>query len=155
MSTVEEPADQPAPQRADTSSPETRLANRYGAPKRSFSRRTRTIAASAAIGLSVVVAALMNIPDGDGDVTSKDVGFTVQDDATITVDYQVDKPADATAACALQALNESYAVVGWKTVIIGPGETSTVRQETTLRTDSLSTTGGVNTCWLLDDAGDE
>lgn len=138
--------------RADTSSPENRLANRYGAPKRTFSRRTKTIAASAAIGLSVVVAALMNIPDGGGEVTFKDVGFTVHDDAAIDVDYQVDKPADATAACAVQALNESYAVVGWKTVVIGPAETSTVRQETTLRTDSLSTTGGINACWLLDDA---
>ena len=94
----------------------------------------------------------MAFPSGSGAITPKDVGFTIPDASTAIVDFNVTKPSDATVECAVQVLNDSYAVVGWKTVRIGPAEKDTVAQRIDLRTDSLGVTGGVNTCWLVEDA---
>ena len=56
-------------------------------------------------------------------------------------------------------MNESYAVVGWNVVTVGPngkdagsenGRTTTVRGE--IRTDSLAVTGVVENCWMVKSA---
>ncbi|NKX52383.1 DUF4307 domain-containing protein, partial [Arthrobacter deserti] len=64
----------------------------------------------------------------------------------------------ATAECAVQVLNEQYAVVGWKTVTIGPNEAGegdgggrTTAHRVQLRLESEGVSGGVNSFWILDD----
>ncbi|MCC3282297.1 DUF4307 domain-containing protein [Arthrobacter caoxuetaonis] len=149
--TEEAAGGQPASERpVDGMSSETRLANRYGTPKPGMSRRTKTILASAAGAAAVGAAVFMAIPTGAGTVTSKDVGFTIPDASTAVVDFTVTKPTDVTVDCAVQVLNDSYAVVGWKTVRIGPAETGTVSLSVAVRTDSLGVTGGANACWVID-----
>ena len=141
----------PAPERpADGSSPETRLANRYGAPKPGLGSRTKIVLGSLAGAAAVGAVIFMAIPSGAGTLTSKDVGFTIPDAASAVVDFNVTRPADATVDCAVQVLSESYAVVGWKTVRIPAGETPTVSVSTSIRTDSLGVTGGVNACWIVE-----
>nr|WP_231713356.1 DUF4307 domain-containing protein [Arthrobacter sp. zg-Y769] len=115
-----------------------------------MSRRARIIAVSTAVTAGVVAAAWMNIPSSTGTVTSKDVGFSLPEDGRVLVDFKVDKSAGSTAACAIQALNESYAVVGWKTVILGPDAPESSTRQVELRTDSPAVTGGVNSCWIVD-----
>ncbi len=153
VSTEEGSAGLPVPERpADGLSSTPRLANRYGTPKPGLGRRTKAVLASVAGLAAVVVVALMAVPSGSGSITPKDVGFSIPDASTAVVDFNVTKPSDATVECAVQVLNDSYAVVGWKTVRIGPAETETVSQRISLRTDSLGVTGGVNACWLVEDA---
>ena len=82
----------------------------------------------------------------------KDAGFAITDAGLAAVDFQVTKNPEASAACAVQVLNNSYAVVGWKQIVIGPAEESTTSHRLDIRTDSLGVTGGVNACWLLDGA---
>ncbi|MCQ1987720.1 DUF4307 domain-containing protein [Arthrobacter sp. zg-Y844] len=151
MSTSEGQPETSAPHQPDVSTSDSRLANRYGAPKRRLSRRTQIIAVSAAVAAGVVAAAWMNIPASTGTVTSKDVGYTLPEDGRVTVDFKVDKSAGSTAACAIQALNESYAVVGWKTVVLGPDAPESSTQRVELRTDSPAVTGGVSSCWIVDE----
>jgi len=58
--------------------------------------------------------------------------------------------------CAVQVLSEQYAVVGWRTVVIGPQDETgsglpsdrTRYYDVTLRTDALGVNGGVNSCWI-------
>lgn len=151
MSTEENTAGTPAPERpADGLSSTTRLANRYGAPKTGLSRRAKIILGSLAGAAAVGAVVYMAVPSGTGTLTSKDVGFTIRDATTAVVDFNVTKPVDTTVDCAVQVLNESYAVVGWKTVRIPPAETQTVSLSTTVRTDSLGVTGGVNACWIVE-----
>ena len=70
------------------------------------------------------------------------------------VDYEVTKDPAATAQCAVQVLNESYAVVGWTVVTIPPadaeadGDGRTTSHSTAVRTESEGVTGGVNACWI-------
>ena len=102
----------------------------------------------AAVLLGCVAAAWIAAPSPEGEVSFKDVGFSIPDAGHAVVDFQVTKDTDATVTCALQALNDAYAVVGWKQVTIGPADQATTGQRVTLRTDSLGVTGGVNACWI-------
>ncbi|MGN0147139.1 MAG: DUF4307 domain-containing protein [Arthrobacter koreensis] len=141
----------PASERpADGLSSESRLANRYGAPKPGLSARTKIVLGSLAGAAAVGAVVFMAIPSGAGTLTSKDVGFTIPDATSAVVDFSVTKPAEATVDCAVQVLSDSYAVVGWKTVRIPPSEDPTVSLSTSVRTDSLGVTGGVNACWIVE-----
>ena len=152
MSTEEGPVKQPAPEQTPDDFPSaSRLANRYGAPKPGLSRRTKIVATGVAVLLGCGAAAYLAMPSPGGEVSFKDVGFSIIDAEHATVDFQVTKDPEDSASCAIQVLNESYAVVGWKQVTIGPAEEATTGQRLDVRTDSLGVTGGVNACWLLDD----
>lgn len=151
MSIEEGPDKQPVPDQTPDGSPSaSRLANRYGAPKPGLSRRTKIVAGGAALLLGAVAAGYLALPSEGGDVTFKDVGFTIPDAGHATVDFQVTKDTDATVSCAVQVLNETHAVVGWKNVTVGPAEERTTAHRLALRTDSLGVTGGVNACWTID-----
>ncbi|MDK1360103.1 DUF4307 domain-containing protein [Arthrobacter sp. zg-Y1219] len=152
MSTEEGPVKQPAPEQTPDGFPSaTRLANRYGTPKPGLSRRTKTIIGGAAVLLGCAGAAWIAAPSPGGDVTFKDVGFSIPDSGSAVIDFQVTKDRDATATCAVQALNDAYAVVGWKQITIGPAEDETTGQRVAIRTDSLGVTGGVNACWITEE----
>ena len=82
----------------------------------------------------------------------KDVSFHVADAGHAYADFDLTKDPDQSVTCAVQALNEQYAVVGWREVTIGRvaeselnGRTSTHRVP--VRTTNLATTAGVNSCW--------
>ena len=92
-------------------------------------------------------------------VTQKLLSYNVVDATLTTVDLAVTKAPDATAKCAIKAMSDSYAVVGWNIITVGPnskdagsenGRTTTVRGE--LRTDALAVTGVVEKCWIVDPA---
>lgn len=133
----------------------TSLTNRYGTPKRSLSKKNQKIllAVAAVLSLSWV---LWVIVGGNTGVSQKILSYNVVDATMTTVDLSVTKTPDATAECAIKAMNESFAVVGWNVITIGPnakdvgsenGRTTTVRGE--LRTDSLAVTGVVENCWIV------
>lgn len=131
------------------------LAERYGAPRRTLSSRTRRwlIVGSlvAAFGMALYFAFGSSI----GQLTSKDVGYIIHSDTSASVDYEVTKDLDTTAQCMVQVLDDSYAVVGAKTVTIGPheGSTSADRSQyfrTDLRTEHRGVTGIVDSCWEVD-----
>lgn len=89
---------------------------------------------------------------------SKDVGFSLGAEGRASVDFEVTKDRSASAQCAVQALSENYAVVGWDIVTIGPTDPGegvndgrTTSQRTDLRIDSPAVSGGVNACWIVED----
>lgn len=106
---------------------------------------------------AVAGVAAVAVTTGSPDVSSKDVGFSLTSGGQVSVDFEVTKDPDESAQCAVQALSENYAVVGWKVVTIGPvGEDDTAAAGGTtahraqLRTDSPAVSGGVNACWIVD-----
>lgn len=84
---------------------------------------------------------------------SKDVAFDITSDTSANVTIQLEKKHRDTVSCNLQVMNESYAIVGWKTVTFpaseGPGR-ETIVKDFDLRTESLGVTGGATTCWVVD-----
>lgn len=142
---------------SDSSAP-TSLTNRYGAPKRAVSKKTQKILliVAAVLSLSWILWAVVG---GNTGVSQKIVSYNVVDDTFTTVDLTVSKDPKATAACEITALDQSYAVVGWKVITVGPnstevgsenGRTTLVRGE--MRTVAGAVTGLVEDCWIVDPA---
>lgn len=102
----------------------------------------------------VAIVALFNIKP-TGQISAQDVGFQVIDNTRVDVTFRVTKnPAD-TAYCAVQAMEESKAVTGWKVIEIPPNAPSegenngrTTMYTVSLRTDAPGATGNVNSCWI-------
>lgn len=131
------------------------IVSRYGAPKRKVTRRTKIVLAASALATAMAGAGYLAAGNTQP-VTSKDVGFVIEDATYATVTFRVTKDPQATAQCAVQVLSKNFAVVGWKVVTIGPGgsthEQATTGRSTThrteLRTESLGVSGGVDSCWI-------
>lgn len=128
----------------------SRVANRYGTPKRALSKRAKflILALVAALSLTWVV---WTVVGGGPSVTQKVLSYNVADATEASVELTMTKDLDVTAQCAVQALNATYAVVGWNVITIGPttaeeGRTTTIN--TKVRTDSLAVTGVVDNCWV-------
>lgn len=126
------------------------LAARYGRTPRSR-RQNRWIFGGVAAAFVLVFAAWVTWAafDGDsGDLSTTDIAHTVIDDRTVSVTFLVVAPTDTPYSCAVQALNERSAVVGWK-VVEFPGIPAQSQQYTeTVRTTELATTGLIYRCWL-------
>lgn len=107
--------------------------------------------------LALAFVAWLGLGRGPAAVGSKDIGFVVKDSTMTQIDFQVTKDPDATAQCAVKALGESFAVVGWDVVTIGPngteagaGQGRTTAQRAMVRTESPAVSGVVDSCWLVD-----
>lgn len=156
---------------------DSRLADRYGTNKTvvgrvsKLSKKQRTWLMIAGLGLLTIVAVWFTFAGFLKPYTHKEVGYKIVSPTEAHVEFQISKrPAD-TLSCNIQVLNEVYAVVGSKTITIGPDTakdteesansvvegatevgqaTSTDRYyRTTLRTDSLGVTGVVDGCWVV------
>ncbi|GAA1354336.1 DUF4307 domain-containing protein [Falsarthrobacter nasiphocae] len=134
------------------------LAQRYGRPRRAFALGRVRWWIIGVLGLAVAVAAGLAIYQAGTRVTSKDVSFAFPEKGVATVDFSVTKRPSATAECAVQVLNERFAVVGWKIVRIGPNSAddphatangTTTNHRATLRTVQDGVNGGVHSCWAV------
>ncbi|MDO5493487.1 MAG: DUF4307 domain-containing protein [Nesterenkonia sp.] len=132
------------------------LAGRYGSARSGLSPRTRRWLIIGALAAAVAAAVYFAIGNAVGQLTYKDVGYTIHSDTQMTVDYEVSKDFDVTAQCMLHALDSSYAVVGATIVTIGPDEEGSSAEdrsryfETDLRTEYRAVTGIVDRCWEVD-----
>lgn len=145
-----------SPNGSEASAEQSRIyADRYGAPRRRLSPRTRRWAVIGALAVSVVTAIWFTVTMAFGQLEYKDVGYSIVSDTRATVDFEVTKDFEATAQCMIQVLDSSYAVVGSRIVTVGPheGVTAADRSQyltTELRTEHLGVSGIVDSCWLLD-----
>ena len=81
-------------------------------------------------------------------IEARDIGHTIIDEHTVSVTFEVALPVNRTASCAVQALNESYSVVGWKIIDLPPSTLYNRSFTEVLRTTDLSNTGLIYECWL-------
>ncbi|MBT2248510.1 DUF4307 domain-containing protein [Arthrobacter sp. BHU FT2] len=148
--------DQPAPSApADTS-----LANRYGGQKRRLPRGAKRAIVGGALAVGIGFLAWVSTSNSLSSVTFKDIGYSTPDATVAEVDFQVTREPGTPVRCAVKALDSKYAVVGWKVVDVpspapeGTEDTAdggrTVSQRVTVRTESLSVSGVVDSCWATD-----
>lgn len=150
-----------SPDQQDSSAPaDTSLANRYGTQKRSLPPRTKRIVAGAALAAGIGFMAWVSTSSAVNGVTFKDIGYSTVDATLAEVDFQVTRDPGTPVKCAVKALDSKYAVVGWKVVEVPaaaadgePDGGRTVAQRVTVRTESLSVSGVVDSCWRADDEG--
>jgi hypothetical protein len=128
----------------------TQLDDRYGRTRNRSRRDRRTLWIAGSV-FAVVLAAWVIWAGLDGAkpvIDARDLAYTVVDDRTVSVTFSVSMPAGTTSSCAVEALNESFTVVGWKVVDIPPSDRFTRAFTETVRTSELATTGLIYQSWL-------
>lgn len=122
------------------------LAQRYGKQPKLSKRRWLVISAVGIclMTIGVLFASIANY----NPVQSQDIGFSVKSPTQVVLDFQINKPADATVVCTVEALNEQFGQVGYKTIEIGAQESSKIRLSVSINTTELATTALVDECRL-------
>ncbi|GAB3267968.1 DUF4307 domain-containing protein [Microbacterium sp. MEC084] len=124
------------------------LDDRYGRTADPARRRMLwgTVIAVAAAGIGwlgwTAVSTSLDAVSVDG------LGYEVLDEHSVRVSFQLTAPPGRDVACAVQALDQEFGVVGWKIVRYeGDGGHAMSRTET-VPTVAEATTGLVETCWV-------
>jgi len=126
------------------------IERRYGrTPQRKRRDRWLLIGGLIAVLAVVVAWAFWAGWDNDqADLETTDTAYTITDAHHVDISFTINAPAGTPVTCALQALNEDFAIVGWR-IVSYPGSVSSVTEPTeTIRTIQQSNTGLINTCWL-------
>lgn len=114
--------------------------------KQSNPKRLRIFAAA---GITALVLGTAYFALGNNQQFSyEDVGYRVVGDYRVEVDIEITKPTDRTLVCSVQALNNQFAVVGWKEFEFESSEFMTLRHTVTLNTTEQAVTGLVDECRL-------
>lgn len=125
-----------------------KLDDRYG--RSSTRTRARVLWSGVAIGALALIVAFgwMTLSSSMNSVRADDLAMNVVDERTVEVTFQVSGPTDREIACALEALDPEFGVVGWRIVVLPPSPEHTRAFRETLQTTSEATTGLVNSCWV-------
>lgn len=125
---------------------ENLLQQRYGLGKTKKRDQVWAIAAAslALVGF-LVWAIIFTINDADR-VTTRDVGFTVNNEFSTEVVFEVSRNPGQSVVCDVQVLSQSFAVVGLKTLTVEPSAQRSVVISTTVTTTELGTSGLVAGC---------
>lgn len=129
---------------------DTVLESRYGrTPKRGL-RDRRLLWGLGGVFVLVFGAWLIwaGLDNPGAEIEARDTRHSVIDAHSVSVTFEVSMPVDRPASCAVQALNESFTVVGWKIVDLAPSALYTRSFTEVLRTTELSNTGLIYRCWL-------
>lgn len=127
---------------------EEELEERYGHGQQ-HRRRRRALWVIVAVLATASVGALswVTVTNSLDDVTYDETGYEVVDERTVTVTFQVTPPTGASFACAVQALDEDFGIVGWRVVEYAAFEETTRAFRETIPTVAPATTGTVHSCW--------
>ena len=96
--------------------------------------------------LGFVIWAIWFTIDDANRVSTRDVGFTVIDELSTEVIFEVTRNPGQEVLCDVQVLNQSFSVVGFKTVAVAPSTGRSVVISTVVNTTELGTTGLVDSC---------
>lgn len=128
----------------------TDLDARYGRT-RPASRRTRVIVIVSALAFVAVFAAWLlwaGILGAPAQLQADDTAHKVIGDSAVDVTWQLTVEPGTDARCAVQALNSTFAIVGWKVVDV-PASTARIRSLTErVLTTEPAVTGLIYRCWL-------
>lgn len=120
------------------------LAARYGKTATNSKRtRQRIIALTSVLLAAFLGWAIWVTVSGVNEIKHSVLGYQVLSEGQTSVKFSVQSPAGA-AKCAIQVLNQGFAVVGYKEVEVPESG----QYETFVNTTELGVTGLVDKCWL-------
>lgn len=114
-------------------------------------RRQRLLLTVVGAVFAVVLAAWViwaGLDGTNGTIEANDTGHRVVDDRSVRVTFELSVEPGTTVFCAVQALNEQFAIVGWKVVEIPPSTHRTRSLTQTVLTTERGNTGLIYRCWL-------
>ncbi len=127
----------------------TNLDARYG-------RRTRrggvvgiVVAAAVLVGLAVWWFVWAHPIDTGPTLAWEDLGFSGITNTQVDVASQVTIDPGNAAECAIEAIDESHGIVGWKVVDLPASDDRIRTIQTSVLTTQHPVTGDVHDCWLV------
>lgn len=151
------PAVPPAPPEASdrpdagvTQTTQARLDARYGRTP-TDRRRSRVVIIGTAIAFVVVFAAWViwgGLSGTNATLEVRELGYRNATENSIEVRWEVTVEPGSEVSCAIQALNSSFGIVGWRVVELGPSESRTRIFQEPVRTAEPPVTGLPYRCWL-------
>jgi hypothetical protein len=128
----------------------TALDARYGRTSGS-KRRTRTVAIITAAAFAVVFVAWLvwgGLLGTSAAIDAKDTAHEIIGDTAVSVTWQLTVEPGTDVRCAVEALNESFGIVGWKEVDIPAAAARTRAFTEVVLTTEPAVTGLIYRCWL-------
>ncbi len=123
---------------------------RYGRNPRATSR-TRWIAIGTAVAFVIVFAAWVvwgGLFSPAASLETSDTGQVIVSTHEVDVTFELTVPIGMTSRCAVQALNQSYSIVGWKVFEVAASTVRTRSFTQAVRTTEAAVSGSVYRCWL-------
>lgn len=124
------------------------LDERYGRGPRPTRRRAFWMSVAVVAVASVATFSWVTISNALSEVGFDETGYEVLDDRTVTVSFQATPPTRASFACAVQALDEDFGIVGWRVIQCPAFENTTRAFVESIPTVAWATTGTVHSCWV-------
>ncbi|MER7796707.1 DUF4307 domain-containing protein [Microbacterium sp. NPDC096154] len=124
------------------------LDDRYGRTRNPARRRLLWIGGIALAAAGAGWLGWTAVANSIDAVSVDGLGFEVRDEHTVQVSFQLTAPAGRSVACAVQALDQEFGVVGWKIVEYPGGDDHRMRFTETVPTVAEATTGLVESCWV-------
>ncbi len=128
------------------------LPDRYGHAPRRRPHRRRWWAVTGIALLIIAVTAVAFRPRTQP--SSENVAYQVHDSAQTTVRLNVVPDQQRTVRCAVKAVNQYEATVGYKEVTIAPDSSASAADAVHLRVNVATTqraaTGSIDRCWFAD-----
>jgi hypothetical protein len=125
---------------------ENLLEQRYGVGTTRRKDRVFAIVIGVVALVSFLVWAIIFTIDDSQKISTRDVGFTVNDEFSTEVVFEVTREPGRKVMCDVQVLSQSYAVVGFRTIAVEPSGNPSVVVSTVVNTTELGTTGLVDSC---------
>lgn len=103
------------------------------------------------IALAVLLVggfAWMTVAGSLDDVAADGTSFTIVDEHSVVLTFQLSAPAGSSVVCALEAQDEEHGVVGYRIVHVPPGDAHTRAFQEAIPTVAAATTGLVDSCWV-------
>lgn len=123
---------------------------RYGRTPGS-ARRTRWFVIGSAVAFALVFAAWLvwgGLGGAPAQFQVRDTGYQIVGDTAVEVRWNFTADPGTPARCAVQALNESFGIVGWKVVDVPAADAITREFTETVLTTEQAVTGLIYRCWL-------
>lgn len=126
------------------------LDERYG---RTPGRRRRRTIVAVATGAAVVITSIawviwVGLFEPGASLETRDLGFTLGEQGTVDIRFEVSADPGAEVSCALQALDQQFGIVGWKVVDLPPSDDRTRVFTEVVQTAADPVTGLIYRCWL-------
>lgn len=122
------------------------MQQRYGQGRsKRFDRIFAFLIGTVALISFLIWAVFFTIEDASR-INSRDASYQVNDQYSTTVVFEVTRAPGQDVLCDIKVLNQSYAIVGFKTVLVASSNSSASVISTTVNTTELGVTGLVDRC---------
>ncbi|MGO2660778.1 DUF4307 domain-containing protein [Mycetocola reblochoni] len=126
------------------------IGSRYGRTTGTRRRERLVLASIGAFALLVAVVWVIwvAIDSPSSSIETGDRGYVVNDDRSVDVKYSLTVAPGTETVCVVQALDDNFGVIGWKTVEVPASDQWTRGLTETVRTTQRANTGLIYRCWL-------